>query len=42
EHALAGAVPYLKQFGNVAGGYYLAKGATAAALAANEAGADKK
>jgi alkylation response protein AidB-like acyl-CoA dehydrogenase len=42
EHALAGAVPYLKQFGNVAGGYYLTKGATAAALAANEAGADKK
>jgi alkylation response protein AidB-like acyl-CoA dehydrogenase len=42
EHALAGAVPYLKQFGNVAGGYYLTKGATVAALAANEAGADKK
>ena len=41
-HALAGATPYLKQFGNVAGGYYLARGAMAAALAANEAGADKK
>ncbi len=41
EHALAGATPYLKQFGNVAGGYYLAKGAIAAALAANEPGADK-
>ncbi len=41
HHALAGAVPYLKQFGNVAGGYYLAKGALAAALAVNEPGADK-
>jgi alkylation response protein AidB-like acyl-CoA dehydrogenase len=41
EHTLAGAVPYLKQFGNVAGGYYLAKGALAAALAANEPGADR-
>ncbi len=41
ENALAGAVPYLKQFGDVAGGYYLAKGAMAAALAANEPGADK-
>jgi hypothetical protein len=41
EHALAGATPYLKQFGNVAGGYYLARGAVAAALAANESGADK-
>ncbi|MFN0022314.1 MAG: acyl-CoA dehydrogenase [Parvularculaceae bacterium] len=41
EHALSGAVPYLKQFGNVAGGYYLAKGALAAALAANEPGADR-
>ncbi len=41
EHVLAGATPYLKQFGNVAGGYYLARGAVAAALAANEPGADK-
>jgi hypothetical protein len=41
EHALAGATPYLKQFGNVAGGYYLARGAVAAALAAHEPGADK-
>ena len=31
EHALAAATPYLKQFGNVAGGYYLALGALAAA-----------
>ncbi len=36
EHALAGATPYLKQFGNVAGGFYLAKGAVAAAIAAQE------
>jgi alkylation response protein AidB-like acyl-CoA dehydrogenase len=41
EHALAGATPYLKQFGNVAGGYYLARGAVAAALAAGETGADR-
>ncbi|OFX00194.1 MAG: acyl-CoA dehydrogenase [Alphaproteobacteria bacterium RIFCSPHIGHO2_12_FULL_63_12] len=41
EHVLAGATPYLKQFGNVAGGYYLARGALAAALAINEDGADK-
>ncbi len=41
EDALAGAAPYLKQFGNVAGGYYLARGALAAALAVNEPGADK-
>ncbi|GJL93231.1 acyl-CoA dehydrogenase [Hyphococcus sp.] len=40
ESVLAGATPYLKQFGNVAGGYYLAKGALAAALAVNE-GVDK-
>jgi len=40
EHALAGATPYLKQFGNVAGGYYLGKGALAAALEINE-GRDK-
>ncbi|WP_411816246.1 acyl-CoA dehydrogenase [Hyphococcus sp. DH-69] len=33
---LAGATPYLKQFGNVAGGYYLARGAKAAALYINE------
>jgi alkylation response protein AidB-like acyl-CoA dehydrogenase len=38
---LAGAAPYLKQFGNVAGGYYLGRGALAAALAAGEPGADK-
>ena len=30
--------PYLKQFGNVAGGFYLARGAVAAALAVNEGG----
>lgn len=41
DAVLAGAVPYLRQFGNVAGGYYLAKGALAAALAANEPGADR-
>jgi alkylation response protein AidB-like acyl-CoA dehydrogenase len=41
DSVLAGAVPYLKQFGNVAGGYYLAKGALAAALAAGEPGADR-
>lgn len=41
EHVLAGATPYLKQFGNVAGGYYLSRGALAAALAVNEPGADK-
>ena len=40
ESVLAGATPFLKQFGNVAGGYYLAKGALAAALAINE-GVDK-
>ncbi|MEM9705964.1 MAG: acyl-CoA dehydrogenase [Pseudomonadota bacterium] len=31
EDVMAGATPYLKQFGNVAGGHYLAKGALAAA-----------
>mgnify|MGYP000383176998 CR=1 FL=1 len=41
EDTLAAAQPYLKQFGNVAGGFYLARGAIAAALAANEPGADK-
>ncbi len=41
EHVLAGATPYLRQFGNVAGGYYLTRGALAAALAANEKDADK-
>ena len=41
EDVLAGATPYLKQFGNVAGGLYLAKAAVAAALALNEDGADK-
>ena len=39
--ALAAAAPYLKQFGDVAGGYYLARGAMAAALALGEADADK-
>ena len=41
EHLLAAATPYLKQFGNVAGGHYLARGALAAA-AAIEAGATDK
>ncbi|MAW80131.1 MAG: acyl-CoA dehydrogenase [Parvularcula sp.] len=36
EHALAAATPYLKQFGNAAGGYYLAHGAKAAAIASKE------
>ncbi|MCA8888989.1 MAG: acyl-CoA dehydrogenase, partial [Parvularculaceae bacterium] len=40
EAVLAGATPYLKQFGNVAGGYYLARGAVAAALALTEPEAD--
>jgi hypothetical protein len=40
EHALAGASPYLRQFGNVAGGFYLAKGAMAAALAEGEGKGD--
>ncbi|MFC2954130.1 acyl-CoA dehydrogenase [Marinicaulis aureus] len=35
-HVLAGATPYLKQFGNAVGGYYLAHGAKAAAIAAHE------
>jgi hypothetical protein len=42
EAVLAAATPFLKQFGNVAGGFYLARGAVAAALALNEASADKK
>ncbi len=41
EAVLAGAAPYLKQFGDVAGGYYLTRGALAAAFAANEGGDDK-
>lgn len=41
DDILAGATPYLKQFGNVAGGYYLARGAVASALASN-AGVDDK
>jgi hypothetical protein len=41
EHALAAATPYLKQFGNVAGGYYLALGALAAAEAIDGGAADK-
>ena len=40
DDILAGAAPYLKQFGNVAGGYYLTRGAVAAALAVKEPGAD--
>ncbi|MEO1250798.1 MAG: acyl-CoA dehydrogenase [Pseudomonadota bacterium] len=40
EHALAAATPYLKQFGNVAGGYYLARGASAAALAIENGAGD--
>ena len=35
-HALAGAAPYLKQFGNVAGGYYLGRAALVAALEIHE------
>ena len=38
EAVLAGATPYLKQFGNVAGGYYLTRGALVAAIAAAEGG----
>ncbi|NOX83897.1 MAG: acyl-CoA dehydrogenase [Alphaproteobacteria bacterium] len=41
EDVLAGATPFLKQFGNVAGGYYLTRGALAAAIAANEEGDDQ-
>ncbi|HXI87813.1 MAG TPA: acyl-CoA dehydrogenase C-terminal domain-containing protein, partial [Parvularculaceae bacterium] len=41
NNALAAATPYLKQFGNVVGGYYLSRGAVAAALLEKEAGADK-
>ena len=41
EDALAGAVPYLKQLGLVAGGHYIGCGALAAAAAA-EAGDDPK
>ena len=41
DDVLAGATPYLKQFGNVAGGYYLTRGAVASALAANEGGDGK-
>ncbi|MEM8771858.1 MAG: acyl-CoA dehydrogenase [Pseudomonadota bacterium] len=37
EAVFAGAADYLKQFGNVAAGYYLARGSVAAALAAAEA-----
>ena len=36
EAVLAGAADYLKQFGNVAAGYYLTRGAVAAALLAKE------
>ncbi len=38
EPVLAGAAAYLKQFGNVAGGFYLSRGAIASALAINEGG----
>ncbi|MEE2690948.1 MAG: acyl-CoA dehydrogenase [Pseudomonadota bacterium] len=41
EDPLASATLYLRQFGNVAGGYYLARGAMAAALALGEPDADK-
>ena len=41
NHALAAAAPYLKQFGNVAGGYYLSRGAMAAALAIHEDAGDE-
>ncbi len=41
EHLLAAATPYLKQFGNVAGGYYLARGALAAVAAVDADAADK-
>jgi 3-(methylsulfanyl)propanoyl-CoA dehydrogenase len=41
EDVLAGATPYLKQFGNVAGGYYLTRGALAAVIGANEEGGDQ-
>lgn len=37
-NVLAGATPYLKQFGNTAGGYYLAHGAKAAVIAIHEGG----
>ncbi len=40
EAVLAGAGAYLKQFGNVAAGHYLSKGAVAAALMAHGGGAD--
>jgi len=39
QDVLAGATPYLKQFGNVSGGYFLAKGALAA-HAQNQNGAE--
>ena len=42
EDVLAGATPYLKQFGNVAGGYYLARGVVNAALALSTGDTDKK
>ena len=41
EAVLAAATPYLKQFGNVAGGYYLARGALAAAGAIRDGSSDK-
>ncbi|MFQ5564632.1 MAG: acyl-CoA dehydrogenase, partial [Parvularculaceae bacterium] len=41
EDLLAGAAAYLKQFGNVAGGHYLTRGAVYAALAMSEPEADK-
>ena len=40
ENVLAAATPYLKQFGNVAGGYYLALGALAAVSAMEGGAAD--
>ena len=37
---LAGATPYLKQFGNIAGGMYLSRGARAASRGITDAGSD--
>ena len=40
EHVLAGATPYLKQFGNVVGGHFLTRGAMAAAKTIEEGSGD--
>ena len=42
DAVLASATPYLKQFGNVAGGHYLAKGAFSASSSEDKAYADAK